>query len=88
MHTRRQRLILDILTQCHTMLYHPSPANIAELLELQTGHRLGGRKTVTAEVVNLLIAGAIFRIERRKGATANRYSLRDCPCAYCKGTTP
>lgn len=83
MHTRRQKLILQLIRDCHRLLYHPSPAAVSELIEHQTGHRLGGAKTIRAELIRLLEDDSITAIEVGSGPAGTRYRLRDCTCQYC-----
>jgi hypothetical protein len=83
MQTRRQKLILQLIRNCHALLYHPSPAALADLIEHSTGHRLGGGKTIRAELIRLLEDGSITAIEVGRGTAGTRYTLSDCPCPYC-----
>lgn len=82
--TRRQKILLDLLTQCHTVNFHPSPSHLAELLLRETGWPFGtSAQAVRAELVRLLEAGAILRVERGTGTAATKYSLADCNCNRC-----
>lgn len=83
MHTRRQKLILSILLESHNVGIHPSPAHISSILERRTEHKLGGVKTIRAELIRLMMDGTIREVETRGGSAANRYRLSACTCPYC-----
>jgi hypothetical protein len=75
--TRRQREILDLLTRCHAVAFHPSPAHLATLVGI------GGERAIRTELGRLIIAGEIDRVEVGSGSAPNRYGLKACPCAWC-----
>jgi hypothetical protein len=82
--TRRQRIILDLLTEAHRLKFHPSPAHLSRLLEERSGHKIGtSPKVVRAELARLLEDGAIHAVDRAGGSAANRYRVEGCPCQGC-----
>lgn len=84
MTTRRQRILLDLLVECHRLRFHPSPAHLSGLLEERTGWEKGASpRAVRADLVRLLEAGSIRAIVTSKGSGANRYLVEGCPCQGC-----
>ena len=75
--TRRQREILDLLTRCHAVAFHPSPSHLAGLIGI------GGEKAIRSELGRLIIAGEIDRVEAGSGNAPSRYGLKGCPCSWC-----
>ena len=55
--TRRQRMILDAIRAAHAAGFHPSPARLAERIEL------GGRQAMRADVGRLIVDGEIVGVE-------------------------
>lgn len=82
--TRRQRILLDLLVECHRVRFHPSPAHLSGLLEERTGWEKGASpRAVRAELVRLLDGGNVQAIVVGTGSAANRYVVEGCPCADC-----
>ena len=75
--TRRQREIVDLLTRCHAVGFHPSPAHLAGLIGI------GGERAIRGELGRLIIAGEIDFVEAGSGNTPSRYGLKSCPCSWC-----
>ena len=83
--TRRQRILLDLLAQCHRVAFHPSPPHLARLLVRATEWPTGtSAQAVRAELVRLLEAGAIVGVEKGAGTAATKYALADCDCDRCR----
>ena len=59
--TRRQRMILDAIRAAHAAGFHPSPARLAERIEL------GGRQAMRADVGRLIIDGEIVGVVEARG---------------------
>ena len=83
--TRRQRILLDLLTQCHRLDFHPSPPHLGGLLVRATEWPMGtSPAAVRAELVRLLEAGSILHVEKGSGTAPTKYALADCDCDRCK----
>jgi len=75
--TRRQRMILDAIRAAHAAGFHPSPARLAERIEL------GGRQAMRADVGRLIVDGEIVGVVEGRGSAPTQYRLRDCSCRDC-----
>lgn len=85
MFTRRQRILLDLLTRCHAVEVHPSPVHLARLLQRQVDWPRGtSKQAVRSELVRLLEDGAIVAVERGAGVSPAKYALADCDCEWCR----
>ncbi len=86
MFTRRQRILLDLLTRCHAVEFHPSPVHLARLLRREVDWPRGtSKQAVRSELVRLLEAGAVVDVERGAGVSPAKYALADCDCERCRG---
>lgn len=85
MFTRRQRILLDLLTRCHGLEVHPSPVHLARLLQREVDWPRGtSKQAVRSELVRLLEDGAIVAVERGAGVSPAKYALADCNCEWCR----
>ena len=66
--TRRQRMILDAIRAAHAAGFHPSPARLAERIEL------GGRQAMRADVGRLIVDGEIVGVVDNSGSETTRAS--------------
>jgi len=81
--TRRQRILLDLLTACHSVEFHPSPEHLSRLLAKATQWPSGtSPKAVRAELGRLYEEGVIL-LERGAGSSPTKYAVPDCHCDYC-----
>jgi len=86
MFTRRQRILIDLLTRCHAVEFHPSPVHLARLLRREVDWPRGtSKQAVRSELVRLLEAGAVVDVERGAGVAPAKYALADCDCERCLG---
>lgn len=70
-------MILDAIRAAHAAGFHPSPARLAERIEL------GGRQAMRADVGRLIVDGEIVGVVEGRGSAPTQYRLRDCSCTGC-----